>query len=128
MTIETLELTADELSTYPINIAPIDEDDNAVTPNTMTWSVTTEGGTVIHGRDCVDFTEDNGLSEVGVLSTSMDIVLNGLDLQVLSSEDGVTVARRLNVSYTYDSDLGSDLPGTKEIKFLINNNAHKCSS
>lgn len=106
-----LTVKADEESTYVITFAFLDEDDNPVTPNSATWTLTDGQGNVINGRTAV--------SIVPIVQTG-DIALSGNDLAI---PDGVAgdVERYFRISALYDSSLGSDLPLTGEAKFTIEN-------
>jgi len=107
----TTELTthAKEKSTYIITASFTDEDDAAVAPKTLTWTLTDDQGDVINGREDV---------EVSSPSSSEDIVLSGDDLALQSGETSRGV-RILTVEGTYDSDAGSDLPLNDEIRFIV---------
>ena len=107
----TTELTthAKEKSTFIITAAFTDEDENAVAPKTLTWTLTDEQGTVINGREDVAVTTP---------SASEDIVLSGDDL-ALQSGEATRGVRVLTVEATYDSDAGSDLPLNEEIRFIV---------
>ena len=115
----SLTLKANEEGLYVINFQPFDEDDNAVTPSAVLWSLTDLDGDFINEREDVDYESDSGLGSGGALSTSMDIALNGDDLAVTESQ--CTTGRRLLVKYTYTSSLGSGLPGKDSCEFDIRN-------
>lgn len=92
---------ATEESTYIITVSFTDEDGNAVTPNSIVWTLTDLDGTVINSREDVS---------IGSPASSVDIVLSGDDLQVQSSESGRKyVSRLFTVEAVYDSNAGSDL-------------------
>lgn len=89
-------------STYVINIAPTDEDGDAVTPNSISYTLTDRVGNVI-----------NSIEDVAIAapSTSMDVVLSGDDLDFQTSEAGAySVTRYFTVTAEYNSDLENDLP------------------
>jgi len=94
-----------EDSTYVVTAAFTDEDGNDVTPNTVTWTLTTTNGTVINSRQ--DVSETPG--------TSVDIVLSGDDLAIGSNGQH----RILTVEATYDSSYGTDLPLKARCSFKI---------
>ena len=96
-----------EGSTYVVTAAFTDEDGDAVTPNTVTWTLTTTNGTVINSREDVSITPD----------TSVDIVLSGDDLAVGSNGR----YRILTVEAVYDSSYGTDLPLKARCAFEIEN-------
>jgi hypothetical protein len=98
----TLTTRAVRNSTYVINIAPKDEDDTAVTPDSVTYTLTDRDGNVINSI------EDTAIATP---STSMDVVLSGDDLGFQTSEAGMyTVTRYFTVTAQYDSDLEDNLP------------------
>lgn len=99
--------TAVEGSTFVVNIAPTDEDGNAVTPITGAWTLTEENGDVINGRKDV---------AIDSLSTSMDIVLSGDDLPGGNQQERTLV---LTFEGTYNSSLGSGLPLNDEVRFTL---------
>jgi hypothetical protein len=100
-----LSTKAIDKSTYVVTATFTDEDDNAVAPQTLTWTLTDESGTVINSREDVD---------VSSPGTSEDFVLSGDDLAVA---DGST--RLLTIEATYNSDAGSDLPIRDQVRFTI---------
>ena len=106
----TLELHADEESTYIATAAFTDAAGDAVTPNagTIKWTLSDMEGTVINSRLNVVITSD----------TSVDIVMSGDDLALQTGEVG-TVKRLLTVVAVYDSTEGSDLPLNEETVFLL---------
>ena len=107
----SLELKATEEGTYVINIAPEDEDDAAVTPQTGTWTLTDLDGNTINGKENVT---------ISSLSTSMDVVLSGDDL-AMSANDLKTEGRRFLFKGTYNSTLGNNLPLNASCEFDIVN-------
>lgn len=105
---------AQEQSTFVVNLAFTDEDDAAVTPSAIVYSLVDRSGNVI-----------NSLEDVSVSpASSVDIVLSGDDLQITTAEQtaGYTkVARYLIVEAVYDSDAGSNLTLKEEISFMVEN-------
>jgi len=97
---------AAEESTYAITAAFTDEAGDAVAPDTLTWTLTNDAGTVINNRE--DETVDSPAS-------SETIVLSGNDLAV----GGNGVVRILTIKGTYTSSLGSELPLTDQVTFII---------
>lgn len=68
-----------------------DEDDVAVIPNTLTYSLVKDGS-IVNSREDVPITP----------ATSVNIVLSGLDL--------VAGTTKIIIEGTYDSSYGNDLP------------------
>jgi hypothetical protein len=103
------ELTtkAIERSTYVVTVAFTDENDSAMTPNEVTWSLRDGQGKIVNGRSNVSLTP----------ATSVDIVLQGADLEIGAGEDDGL--RWLTVEGTYDSVAGSGLPFRDEAVFRI---------
>jgi len=89
-----LSVRAVEESTYIVTATFLDEDENLVVPNTMTWSLTDIDGTVVNSREDVSETPASVVS----------IVLTGDDLAVSGDR-----TRVVTVSATYDSSYGSGL-------------------
>jgi len=106
----TLSTTLTEQNTAKITVTFADENGDAVTPETLTWTLKSAGGTVINNR------EDVSVSPSG---SSETIILSGDDL-------GVAVAtgtrRILYVDYTYNSSNGTGLPGHDWVEFRIKDN------
>lgn len=75
-------------------------------PKTLTWSLRDLNDAVVNGRENVP---------ISVIGTSVSIVLSGEDLNI----DGSGELRKLVLRGTYDSELGNDLPFTKEIRFPV---------
>ncbi len=95
-----------EKSTVAVTAAFTDEAGADVTPNALTWTLSTDDGTVINERDSVVITPDS----------TVTIVLSGDDLEVFADDSGIRV---LTVEGTYDSSLGSDLPLKDELHFAV---------
>lgn len=98
---------------YPITVAFLDEDGDAVVPNanTIYWTLTNNNGTVINGRDY----------EAAASAASVVIELDGSDLSILSGETAEIVRRRLIVQWVYNSDLGNNKKGRTECIFRLRN-------
>lgn len=92
-----LTVRAVEGSTYIVTAAFTDEDGNAVTPNTLTWTLTDRYGNVINERD----------GETITPGTSVDIVLTGADLQVDDDEKATVLT--VTIEGAYNSTYGNDL-------------------
>ena len=104
------ELTTNgtEEGTYIITASFTDEDDNAVVPNSINWSLYDSTGNIVNGRNNVP---------VPVPASTITIVLQGDDLAIIGT-DG---RRVLRIDYDYDSAAGSGLPGKKEVEFDVTN-------
>jgi hypothetical protein len=85
-----------------------DEDGAAVTPNTATWTLMDESGTIINSRSAVSLTP----------ATSVDITVKGNDLAFQTGESR-TALRWLRIDATYDSGTESDLPLKDHVQFTI---------
>ncbi len=107
---ETLSTVAGEESTYIVTCTFTDEDDVAMTPNTVTWQLTDMRGNVINNRTAVS----EAAAEV------VNIVLSGDDLSLLTDTNDTT--RIVTVWGTYDSaTYGNGLKYTDEVRFAIEN-------
>lgn len=90
-----------------------DEDDDAVTPNEITWHLTD-----LSGQTVINDLEDQTITP----AASVRVQLEGADLQVLSAEVKKQYAKRLlTVEITYDSAQGSDRPEKEEQEFWVKN-------
>lgn len=101
----TLTTRAIDKSTYVINCAFTDEAGAAVIPDSITWTLTDDAGTVINSRSAV---------AVAPPAASIDIVLSGNDLKY---SDGAP--RVLTINAVYDSTLGSNLPLKDSVRFMV---------
>lgn len=102
-----LENNAVEKSTYVINMSFKDENGTAVTPGTLTWTLTDTKGRVINSRENV---------AVSVPTSSENVVLYGDDL-ALSQNDNRT---RVFTAYaTWSGTYGASLPLRNECEFMI---------
>ena len=106
----SIELTthANEESTFKITASFTDAEGDAVTPNTIKWTLTDIDGNVINSRSDVSETP----------ATSIDIILSGDDLAFQSGETYVA-ERILTIEATYNSTEGTDLPLNEEAHFYI---------
>jgi len=102
-----LAIVPTEESNFTIPVSFFDEDENAITPKTGTWTLSDKRGTIINSR------EDVAISS---LSTKIYITLSGDDLAIT---DSTGVARVLTVKITYDSSYGNDLPLNQEATFSL---------
>ena len=109
----TLLKIANERSTYPIRCTFTDATGTAVTPEAVTWTLTTEAGAVINGRE--NQTEDP--------RPSLDVILSGADLAV--SENQASVRRILTIRATYTTRYNEaeyvELPYLEQIGFDVQN-------
>lgn len=113
MAIELLTTEAIEKSSYVITAVFRDEDRDLVVPDSITWTITDKNGTVINNR------EDEAVS---VPASSVDIVLSGDDLSLLSGESSAVKAeRRFTIEAVYNSDLANNLPLRDSVKFYVRN-------
>lgn len=97
---------APEQGTFPVTFSFLDEAGDALTPDSLTWSLYDTDGNVINSRS----------GEVIAADTSVTIVLTGDDLAITA---GVTRLRRLTLEGTFTSDLGSGIPLKAEAEFEI---------
>ncbi|NIQ10418.1 MAG: hypothetical protein GWO23_12500 [Gammaproteobacteria bacterium] len=100
-----------EKGTFAIVATITDEDGAALVPNTLTWTLTDEDGTVINSRSAV---------VVNSPASVNNIVLSGADL-ALSVATNRSELRVLTLEGTYDSSYGVDLPLKDAIKFYVYN-------
>jgi len=103
----TIATNAVERSTYVISVVFKDEDGNEVTPTAATWSLLSDDGEIVNGRDA---------EAVSPLAATADIVLTDDDLNFATGKNG---KRRLLLEATYDSGYGSDLSLREEAEFFI---------
>ncbi len=102
----TLSTNAAEESTYVITASFTDETGSTVVPGSVTWTLSTDKGTIVNSR--------NGVTATA--ATSITVVLQGDDLAILGRESN---HRIFTLQATYDSDAGSDLPLKEEVHFSI---------
>lgn len=98
---------ATERATYVIDVSFTNEAGVAVVPTAATWTLTDRAGTVINSRSAVS---------ISPLASSVSIVLQGADLAL---PDMRKRARFVTIEYTYNSTLGTGLPGKVETEFYI---------
>ncbi len=94
----TLTVRALEDSTYVATFAFTDENGDAVTPNSITWTLLDVYRRVVNGREDV---------VVAAPAASVDIVLSGDDLEPYSAKETKLL---MTVTADYDSSLGLGLP------------------
>lgn len=107
----TLDSYAVEQSTFAIVATFTDEADDALTPDSITWSLCNEAGKII-----------NSLQDEAIVTpaSAVTIVLSGNDLQILDENNNFEI-RYLEISAVYDSDIGSDLPLKDSAQFKVLN-------
>ena len=106
MTTQLTEM-AKEGSTFVVQAAFTNEDGDAVTPDSIAWTLTDAAGRVVNSREDV---------AVGTPASTIHIVLSGDDLLF----DGyVGQMRVLTVEATYTSALGSGLPLNDVARFAV---------
>jgi hypothetical protein len=106
LTVEPMERGALKVTCGPFK----DESGATVTPKTVAWTLTDAKGAVVNGRSAVSVTP----------ATTVSFLLSGLDLAVDGT--GVTLFgrhRKIWLEWTYDSSLGSDVPGRDEVTFKV---------
>lgn len=109
---QTLTHSVEEESTLIIECSFTDEEGEAVTPSSVTWTLTDSAGTIINSR----------LQESATPGEVSYIALSGDDLALQSTETGCTkVERRLLIEAVYSSTYGTDLPLKRSCRFFIDN-------
>jgi hypothetical protein len=108
---QILTEVAKEQGTYIVTGTFKDEDGAAVTPDSITWTLTDSSGTVINSRQDVSETP----------AASVEIVLSGDDLSILSGETASKVSRHVTFEAVVDTDAGSNLPVKDEAVFPLEN-------
>lgn len=88
---DILAKTAKERSTYFVDVAFLDEDDQPFTPNEIFWRLTDMAGNIINLRDAVEITSPDIV---------VTIELAGEDLRNRSE---AVAARLITIYGTYDS-------------------------
>ena len=100
--------TAIEQSSFKVSVTFYDESGNAVSPDTMTWTLTDEDGSVVNSRENVTISDP---------SSSENILLQGDDLAVDGNDP---VKRIVTFEGTYTSaEFGAGLPLIDESTFTI---------
>lgn len=100
---------AQEEGTFAVDVSFTDEDGDALTPDSVTWTLSALDGTIINSRQDVAISPDS----------TVTIILTGDDLAIQSSTDNRR--RRLTIEGTYTSSLGSGIPLTAECEFMVAN-------
>lgn len=106
-----LEDEATERSSYAITLSNwTDAIGQTVTPDSLTWTLTTVNGTVINERSAVSVTP----------ASTVIIVLSNNDLAFQTGESAQTRQLRvLTIEGEYDSSLGSNLSLREEYRFAL---------
>lgn len=104
-----LENNATEKSTYVITCEFEDENGDAITPGTLTWTLTDTKGRIINSREDVSVSDP---------TSSEDIVLYGDDLALSQNDNRIRV---FTVYATWSGTYGSSLPLRNECEFKIDN-------
>jgi len=103
-----IEETAIEQSSFKVTATFYDESGNAVAPDTMTWTLTDEGGSVVNSKEDIVITTPQ---------STENILLQGDDLAVDGNDP---VKRIVTFEGTYtSSDFGAGLPLIDESVFTI---------
>lgn len=104
----------DEESSGVATVAFTDEDGNAVTPNSIKWSLVDDDGDTINNRDQVDFTP---------VASSVEILLSGDDLAIQEAETAeISVKRHIVIEATYNSAThGNNIPLKEQGTFYVDN-------
>jgi hypothetical protein len=112
-----LDDRANEEGAIYIDLAPTDEDGNAVTPATLAWSLTDINGSLMNDREDVDFESDDGTGSAGVLSTAMTLKLFGNDTALHTTAG--SNERVVTFKYTYVDGDGDTVQDNQQIGFYI---------
>ena len=100
--------TATEGSSFKVTATFYDESGNAVAPDTLTWTLTDEDGSIINGRDAVVITTP---------SSTENILLEGDDLAVDGNDP---VQRIVTFVGTYTSaEFGASKPLVDQSTFTV---------
>lgn len=104
-----IDTSVNEKSSAVFTVDFVNELGAPVTPNSAMWTLHTEIGTVINSRQDVTITP---------LASSVEIVLNNDDLQLVGDDD--SGYRYLLVEAEYDSPSQSGLKLNEQARFQIN--------
>lgn len=108
----TLTKHARERSTYVVDVSFFDENNAAVIPTAIYWTLTDGNAIVVNSRLVVSVTP----------AASVSILLSGADLAI--GYGLLEKTRKLLIEATYNSTLGSGLPLKEEITFEIDDFAY----
>jgi len=98
-----------EQSTYIITASFTDAAGVAVVPNSINWTLTDAGGSIVNGHDD---------TSIAIPAASVDIVLSGNDLTCPHGRDRSLI---LLLEALYDSTEGSSLPMRDQVRFTVQN-------
>lgn len=104
--------TFNEQSTGVFDCVFTDENGDAVTPDSVKWTITDNNDNIINEREQVD---------VVSLGTTITITIFGDDLKLSDYEVGEYADRYIVIEGTYTSDLGAGLPTTEHAFFQVKN-------
>lgn len=109
MPTEITDRYAKEKSVFVITVELLDSDEEPITPNEVSWTLTDIEGNVMNDRSSVTVTP----------ASSFNIVLSGDDLLCDVDQKGLTT-RTVTVKAVYDdTEEGNDLPLTDDCTFYI---------
>lgn len=103
----TITTKVPEKSTVVFTAAFTDANGDAVTPDTITWSLALDDGTAVNSRTDVS---------IAAPAASNDVVLSGDDTAVIA---GANETRIITFKATYTSTEGAGLPLNDEAKFFV---------
>lgn len=98
--------------TFAVTVAFDDEGNSPVTPNTVKWTLLNRQNQVVNNRDAVAATP----------GPTVTVLLGADDLRHADGD-----IRHMVFDWTYDSSLGSGLPGREQVTFVINDIREKAS-
>lgn len=101
----TLTVMPAEKGTAKVTVAFTDETGASVIPSAVTWTLTDRAGNVINSRQDVSVSA----------AASVSFALSGNDLAIVGND----AQRVLLIEWTYNSSLGSNLPGKAQAFFTV---------
>ena len=108
---DILEKIAEEEGSYFIKFNFRDENEDAVVPTSIKWTLTTNDGEVVNSRSSVDVTSP---------TAEWWLALSGEDLQLLEQKASYSW-RIVTIKALYDSTHGDDMPLNKAVRFKVRN-------
>lgn len=109
--IQINKVHAKEEGTIYFTVGFKDKDGSAVTPDSITWTITDTSGTVINNRSAV---------AVATPAASQTIRASGDDLSILSNEESKLVERRFTIKAMLP-DGGDSVPHNEVARFWVEN-------
>lgn len=106
-----MSISANEQSSVFVTAVFTDEDGASVVPNSVTWTLTDVGGTVVNSR------EDVSVSA----AASVKILLEGDDLPWFGVKRTDTYTLKVLFEALYDSGVETDIPLKEEETILVSN-------